>query len=81
MWSLWLPVRSLRLVQLFLGVSSSLQVPLPKAHSLAEALHHLYLQLGVEEQESKRNAGGTGVSGETGLRENDTAVVLTAESL
>lgn len=76
-----LELREVRLVQLFLGVCSSVQVPFPKTHSLAEALHHLYLQLGVEEQESKKNPGGTGVSGETGLRENDTAVVLTAESL
>lgn len=41
----------------------------------------LYLQLGAGEREGKKNPGGTGVSGETGLGENDTDVALPAESL
>lgn len=68
-------------VQLFLGVCNNLQIPVPKAHSLAEALHRLYLQLGAGEREGKKNPGGRGVSCETGLGENDTHVAFTAESL
>lgn len=74
-----LGLRVVGLVQPFLRVRSSLQVLFSKAHSFAEAL--LGLQPWAGKLGGRKNPGGRGVSGETGLGENATDVALTAESL
>lgn len=76
-----LGLRVVGLVQPFLRVCSSLQVLFPKAHSFAEALLALYLQPWAGKLGGRKNPGGRGVSGETGLGEDVTDVALIAESL
>lgn len=75
-----LGLRVVGLVQPFLGVCNSLQDPNPQSPFFGRG-PGLYLQLGAGEREGKKNPGGTGVSGVTGLGENDTDVALPAESL